>query len=259
MVPADPCRFLRLARDGECLLAAFHSAWRTTAVVAGRLVCQPPRPRVWLVRRRTGHAILRVERAEDLRQLMEDIRLHPGAAHPPGWLRREMEEEGEELSLAGSLPAAEWDNHLAAGIVQHAMPVLFLPHTAKEPLVPPGHLALEWIGIALAGEATDSPATGGSLRTARPDQAAWVRERMARLRERLRHFPADYEFFVMRTVRELLPCCRRLVGILAPSGRREAEQLNFGLRPLQPRPAWRCLGVEALGWHGYGFECPGGQ
>ena len=56
----------------------------------------------------------------------------------------------------------------------------------------------------------------------------WFKQRLARLRERLRHFPADYEFFVMQTVREMLPCCRRLAGILAPNGTPEAEQVNFG-------------------------------
>jgi hypothetical protein len=171
-----------------------------------------------------------------------------------------MKEEAKLLSIAGSLPVADWDTHLTDSIVRNAIPVLFLPHTAKMPLVPPGHLALEWIGFALAGEAADSRATPVKpyqrLDLIKPQD---VRERIARLRERLHHVPADYEFFVTRTVRELLPCCRRLVGIIAPGGTPDAEQLDLTFDLFTTVLQGVCLGVEALGWHGYGFDSPGGH
>jgi hypothetical protein len=208
----------------------------------------------------SGHTILRLDRAEDYRQLREDVRLHPERLiHPTGY-GPEMKEVSKKLSLAGSLPVTDWDNHLADGIIHSAIPVLFLPHTASEPLITPGDLALEWIGFALAGEAATSQTTPvEAYQRLDPIALPWFRERISRLRERLRHFPADYEFFVMRTVRELLPCCRRLVGITARRGTPDSEQVDLAFDLFTTALHGVALGVHALGWHGYGFDCLGGR
>lgn len=208
----------------------------------------------------SGHSILRLDRAEDRRQLREDVRLHPEwLIHPTGY-GAEMKAVSKKLSLAGSLPLADWDNHLADGIIHSAIPVLFLPHTASEPLITPGDLALEWIGFALAGEAATSQATPvDAYQRLDPITLPWFKQRISRLRERLRHFPADYEFFVMRTIRELLPCCRRLVGITARRGTPDSEQLDLTFDLFTTALQGVALGVHSLGWHGYGFDCPGGR
>jgi hypothetical protein len=92
-----------------------------------------------------------------------------------------------------------------------------------------------------------------------PITLPWFKERLTQLRVRLRHFPADYEFFVMRTVRELLPYCRRLVVITASGRTQQEQQLNLTFDLFSTALQGVALGIEALGWHGYGFECPGGQ
>lgn len=208
----------------------------------------------------TGHVILRVERPEDTLQLMKDIRLHPERlVHPVGYGSRIVEEE-KKLSLVGSLPATDWHPDLAAGVVGHALPVLFLPHAADKELIVPGDGALEWIGIALASEATGSPdrpvaaysRLGQILR-------GTMEQRLTPIRDRLRHFPSDYEWFVMHSLRELVMCCSRLVGIVAPA-RSTYEELSRVIELLFGHVLHGVrLGVEALGWHGYGFACPGGH
>ena len=254
--------FFGFARTrNEQLAATFHSALQNNCG-DGRVG--------WYANRRdpefgwcsdgTGHAILRVERPEDWTQLMEDIRLHPERLVNPEGCGKGMEAKERKLSLAGSLAASDWDQDLAAGVVGMALPVFFLPHSADKGLVLPAHRAIEWLGIALASEANGSP-----------DRPVTAYERLGQLlngkmelclsplRERLRHFPSDYEFFVKRSIRELVMCCSRLVGIVAPAGTtmekrsRMIEMLYshvlHGIR----------LGIEALGWHGYGFACPGGH
>ena len=208
----------------------------------------------------SGHTILRLDRAEDLRQLRADVRLHPEwLSHPTGY-GAEMKEVPKKLSLAGSMPAADWGNHLTDAVIHNAIPVLFLPHTESQPLTTPGHLALDWIGIALAGQAAKSQATPVEIYQ-RLDLITlpWFQERLSQLRERLHHFPADYEFFVMRTVRELLPCCRLLVAITARGRTSQEEQLDLTFDLFSTALHGVALGIEALGWHGYGFECSGGQ
>lgn len=207
----------------------------------------------------TGHAILRLERDEDRAQLKEDVRLYAERLiHPVGY-NAQMREEVKSLSIAGSLHVTDWDDYLARCVVDNCISVLFLPHHASNPLVTPGHLALEWVGIALAAEATDSSEV--PVHTAqRLDvcDSPWVRERIIGLRQRLRHMSADYEFFIMRTLRELLPCCQRLTGIIAPTGMRKSEWQNFGFDLFTHVLQGVCLSVEALGWHAYGIASPSG-
>lgn len=254
--------FFNLTEQGGCPQAAQFLSALANNYGSGRAGWYADRRDVdygW-VTDASGHTILRLDRAEDLRQLCEDARLHPELLSEPTGYGAGLEKESKKLSLAGSLPAADWDDHLADGIIHNALPVLFLPHTASQPLVTPGHLALDWIGFALAGEAVKSQATPVEIYQ-RLDVITlpWFKERITQLRERLRYFPADYEFFVMRTVRELLPCCRRLVAITANGRTQQAEQLNLTFDLFSTALHGVALGIESLGWHGYGFECPGGQ
>lgn len=254
---------LGLPESGECcpLAAKFHNAMMDNhgRGRAGWYADRRDEEFGWFTDA-SGHSILRLDRADDRRQLKEDLRLRPQwLIHPLGYGSR-MREEAKRLSIAGSLPVADWDDHVVDSIVHNAIPVLFLPHTASEPLVTPGDLALEWIGIALASEAEGSQATPAEpyqrLDLIKPP---WVKERLARLRGRLRHFPSDYEFFVTRSLRELLPCCRRLVGITAPGGTPEAGQCDLTFDLFNMVLQGVCLGVESLGWYGYGFASPGGR
>jgi hypothetical protein len=207
----------------------------------------------------TGHAILRLERSEDFQQFKEDLRLYPKRLTNPVGYNAQMREELKRLSIAGSLSLADWNDHLAQCVVDNSIPVLFLPHHASNPLVTPGHLALEWIGIALAAEAVDSSAAPViAMQRLDAFNSPWVSNRIIALRERLRHMSADYEFFIMRAVRELFPCCQRLAGILAPNGLQRQELQSFSFDVFTHVLQGVCLSVECLGWHGYGLECPGG-
>lgn len=254
--------YFGLSQSGECSLATMFSSALADNHGRGRAG--------WYAERRdtdygwvtddSGHSILRLDRAEDVRQLREDVRLHPECLIRPTGYGAEMKAVSKKLSLAGSLPVAEWDNHLADGIIHSAVPVLFLPHTASEPLITPGDLALEWIGFALAGEAATSQATPvDAYQRLDPITLPWFKERISRLRERLRHFPADYEFFVMRAVRELLPSCRRLVEITARRGTSDSVQLDLTFDLFTTALHGVTLGVQTLGWHGYGYDSPGGR
>jgi hypothetical protein len=254
--------YFGLSQSGECPLATMFSTALADNHGRGRAGWYGDRRDVdygW-VTDASGHTILRLDRAEDVRQLRDDVRLHPEWLIRPTGYGAEMKDVSKKLSLAGSLPAADWDNHLADGIIHNAMPVLFLPHTASEPLITPGVLALEWIGFALAGEAATSQAISvEAYQRLDPITLPWFKERITRLRERLRHFPADYEFFVMRTVRELLPCCRRLVGTTARKGNPDSEQLDLTFDLFTTALHGVALGIEALGWHSCGFDCPVGR
>lgn len=200
----------------------------------------------------TGHSILRLDRAEDRRQFLEDVRQRPDKLILPAGYGAAMQMAHKKLSVAGSWP--DWGAPLADGVVQNAIPLFFLPHTACAPLATLEKNAIPWIGLALAGEATqsnDNPVEASpQLYSIREP---WPMKPLSRLRERLRYFPADYEFFVMRTIREMLPSCHRLVRILAPRMMPEQEQIKFSCDLFTRVIQGVCLSVESLGWHGYGW------
>ena len=86
-----------------------------------------------------------------------------------------------------------------------------------------------------------------------------IQSRITRLRKRLVYFPVDYEFFVMNTVRELLNWCSVLVSTMAMH-RESVEVQGALLLDLYAMVLQGvCLGVEALGWHGYGFDSTCGR
>lgn len=206
----------------------------------------------------TRHSILRLDHEEDFRQLREDLKERPSCLMYPSGLGDNWKQENKKLSIAGSLPAAEWESHYADPIIKTSLPVLFLPHTASQPLETPEPLAIEWIGIALGGEANkpQSPPVEAYMHFDN-FKLPWLNERLAGLRERLRHLPMDYEFFVMRTIRELLPSCLCLVEMVAPKKTPIREHVNLGYDLFLMVVHGICMGVESLGWHGYGFETPG--
>lgn len=119
-----------LPQSGECPLAAMFSTALADNHGRGRAGWYADRRDTdygW-VTDASGHSILRLDRAEDRRQLREDVRLNPERLiHPIGY-GAEMKEVSKKLSLAGSLPAAEWDNHLADGIARIENRHLILIH-----------------------------------------------------------------------------------------------------------------------------------
>ncbi len=201
----------------------------------------------------TNHTILRLDRDQDRLRLREDMRLRPQCFIEPKGYGTAMCRERKSLSIAGSLPVSQWDQNLVFNSVENAIPLLFLPHTAAPPLVTPAEL--HWLSIGFASIAGTEPLmpVRGRQRL-QQFKEEWVNQRIARLRLRLGHFPPDYEYFVTSVVRELLPCCQRLVSLMATQCTPRENQSDLVWDLFTMALQGLCLSVEALGWHGYGFE-----
>ena len=204
----------------------------------------------------THHVILRLESEEDHARFQDDVRSGSRKLLQPTGSDLLSGVVPKRLSVAGSLPAAQLQDDLVGGILGKALPVLFLPHAAAQPLKTPDLMFLNLIALKL-----DPQNRTGSFRSATPrplPQDAWIQQCHARLRQRLIHFPGEYDFFIQRTLRELDHWVGRLVAVLAGRdlGRQEqAVALCWDLLALTFHGV--CLGVEWLGFYGYGFrtEC----
>ncbi|MEI7912957.1 MAG: hypothetical protein WCK77_25330 [Verrucomicrobiota bacterium] len=210
-----------------------------------------------LVTDRADDVILRLDRPADHERFRNDLRDHPQRLHQPTGYNDVMKRVPKLAYVAGSLGPAQWDEALVTDIVGKGMPLLFLPHTANQPLNIIGKDDLNIVSWTLAsGGMAAATASVPDL----PASACFAACE-ARLRSRLRHFPATYEFFILRSIRELGVVCAGLVAFIGQRGSTttERDSLYQDLHLMCVRAV--TLGVESLAYHGHGFDacCPRGE
>lgn len=211
-----------------------------------------------LVTDRTDDIILRLGRPADHERFRSDVRDHLEQLREPTGYNDAMMRVSKRAYIAGSLSAAQWDETVVTDIVSKGMPLLFLPHTACQPLNIIGMDDLNIISWTLAsGDMERATASVPDL----PDSPC-LAACEDRLRSRLRHFPAAYEFFILRTIRELGVVCASLVAYVGQCGAtkvNERDSLYWDLYVMCVRAV--TLGVESLAYHGHGIDtgCPRGE
>ena len=221
----------------------------STSVIAEKIVSG-------LGSRQNNYVALRLDRPVDHERFRNDL-LHDRRrlTHPMGF-NGEMVPVPKAAYVSGSLAPAQWDDALVAAVVDHGLPILFLPHGAKEALtVKEDPFEFSMIGNMFAAGCPQAP-WGGPL-PALPDTPPFTGCQAA-LRSRLRHFPAAYEFFILRTLREFGAVAACVASYVAGPRTSEDEHraLQSDLHLIGVRAV--ALGVESLVYHGYGFEagCP---
>jgi hypothetical protein len=221
----------------------------STSVIAEKIVSG-------LGSRQNNYVALRLDRPVDHERFRNDL-LHDRRrlTHPMGF-NGEMVPVPKAAYVSGSLAPAQWDDALVAAVVDHGLPILFLPHGAKEALTVKED-PFEFSMIANMFAAGCPPGPWGGPLPALPDMPPFT-DCQAALRSRLRHFPADYEFFILRTLREFGAVAARVASFVA--GPRTSEDERSALQSDLHLTGVRAvaLGVESLVYHGYGFEagCP---
>jgi hypothetical protein len=202
----------------------------------------------------SNHLIVRLDRDEDLVLFRSDLRqANPRLMKPSGY-GETLVSAPKVLSVVGSMQAAHWDEPLVAGIMDKPLPLLFLPHCADAPLATPSEFVMRKLSINLENEGRIGSLRAPGLISDSLPAIPWFSTSLARLRQRLVHIPDGYGFFIQRTLRDLTAWCRTL-AIWAT--RKESdpgctERLFQDLSSLTLHGV--LSGVEALGWHGYGYD-----
>lgn len=164
------------------------------------------------------------------------------------------------LSVAGPIAMEDFDGPLVRSILRHALPLLVLPHTV-------GEAAGEAPSIILMDMSNRIAALAGTPQFSRCPPAhrlpliPEVIWHYGRIAARAQCFPADYGFFVERTLRGLVNLCERIALMDPAKSVRDEERMSVF------RKLCACcfhavgLGIESLVWHGCGFRChdPGGM
>jgi hypothetical protein len=201
----------------------------------------------------SNHVVLRLDRDEDRLKFREDVvKGDPLLLNPYG-LGDSMVMAPKVLSVAGSVTADLWDAPLVEGIVDRALPILFLPHYANAFLKTAGELAMQKVAIDLENAMHRGLIHSPVVVPGPLPSLPWFTACHARLRQRLLHFPERYDFYIQGTLRDLIDWCRRLSHwLLKPDS--AANERNVLYSNLARATFYAVFhGVEGLGWHGYGF------
>ncbi len=199
-------------------------------------------------------AILRLDRPEDHAAFRADVLTRPKRLLLPEGPGKHLHPANKTLAVSGSLPEAEWDSELACGLVTLGLPMFFLPHFGRKPLVGAEALQLKAMTSALGTFGfRQQGGPGQIIAEARLPDDPWVGHYEDQLRLRLYRLPGDYEFSVLRAGRELAPVCVRIVQQFAASGtpNPELHKIYVDLHSMALRGI--VIGVAGLAYHGLGI------
>ena len=169
----------------------------------------------------TMHLPLRLEDDMDRAAFRADVRCRAARIVNPEGYGESITLERKVLSVAGSVRADDWDEEFVSGVIDMALPVLFLPHAQEAQLKVANIKELELMAICMEQETT--------IASHRPVEVMdtmllddWSNTCIARLRHRLLEFPPDYDFFIHATIRQLCEWCHRIAWMVTMDGAGQA-------------------------------------
>lgn len=200
--------------------------------------------------------ILRLNEGPDRAAFRHDVLQNPERLLTPTGIGRNLEKVIKTAPVSGSLTVELWDEELVTGIIKLGLPVLFLPHHAREPMVVGNPHALE--ALPQLWRASDGGPVRTSLATPPID---WFDAHAMDIRRRLRHLPGQgsYEFAILQVLHQIVGVCHQIACHAGSNPAAKPEDVIALSWDLHAR-AFRgvTLGVAALAWHCLGFD-PGAR
>lgn len=206
-------------------------------------------------------AVLHFDRKEDYDRFREDVFDRGRDLLNPIGYDDKLNVVRKTIYINGSIRPSDWDEALTAGIINAGLPVLFLPHSAAVDFkLPKGSWSnLGRIAYMLATEGLKGyPIPDSRQRSSYPDDKGF-NQCMDSLRQRLRFFPADYEYIILSLVREVRLVCLLFAIYLAQDGT-PAKRIE----PLARDLHLMCVvgityGIRCLGYHAFGMDVGGSR
>lgn len=155
-------------------------------------------------------------------------------------------------SVSGSLNEALWDENLIKAIISMGLPIIFLPHTAADPLNFRNIPALQCLESSLANGQDNWVNTSLSV-TPTACHEAYVKDIRRRLH--LMSDPGTYEFAILQVLHQLRDVCYAIARYACKCQNLKGDQLLalwFDLNAYTLRGI--ATGIAAFAWHGLGFD-----
>lgn len=241
----------------ERLKKRFHDAQATGCGMGD----SGPYTRMWndgmgWVTNTSGQILLRFDQPADRESFRNDLLDHPERLLHPQGVNQSMYLSKKHIAVSGSIPPVEWDDELVNGVMKLGLPIFFLPHAVKEPLVVSDrpNFALLTVGFR------NAPVHAGGQVVAPihlpANEYCWRYQKI--LRQRLHLLPGGYELSVLRIIHELEDVCYRIARHSAAPGSSGEEIMTIfvTLHALTFRGI--VLSIASLAYHCLGFDpgCP---
>lgn len=204
----------------------------------------------------SGQILLRFDQPADREAFRNDLLNHPERLLHPQGVNPSMGLSKKHIAVSGSMPSDDWDDNLVNGVMKLGLPIFFLPHVVKEPLMVSEPLKLALLTVGFRNSAVHA---GGQIIA--PIQLP-NNERCQRyeklLRQRLHLLPGGYELSVLRIIHELEDVCYRIAQHSAAPASSGDEIITIftTLHALTFRGI--VLSIASLAYHCLGFDpgCP---
>ena len=218
---------------------------------AGRYAMRYDAALGWIGGGNDNHIHLRLEQDADHKMFRHDLRKGADRLMKPKGVNAVMAITDKLITLTGSFDASRWDAGLVGDMLDAQLPALFIPHAAGGTAYVSDIRLFKAVAMVFKGHYH-----AGKLRPVyprfMPKDDAYVAGCVQLLRARLAHCPANYDFFLMLTVREVELFCLRLCSMLLEFGgpADEIALLHGDLTRATIRAI--TLGVESMAYHGVG-------
>jgi hypothetical protein len=153
--------------------------------------------------------------------------------------------------FSGSIDAASWSWELLHEVLNHELPVLFLPHAASSNSPLQGRLGALHTSGCLQHEA---PRDVQTVNLPPWQESPWLRRIESEMMYRTQALPLDYQFFLHRTIRQLVPVCSSIAARTGEDGI-SVNVATLMASDLLQMTAWAIVaGAINLSWHGWGSD-----
>ncbi|MGL5016823.1 MAG: hypothetical protein ACRDBP_01710, partial [Luteolibacter sp.] len=200
--------------------------------------------------------LLRFDQPADREGFRSDLLDHPERLLHPLGVNPSMSLSKKHVAVSGSMPPVEWDDSLVWGVMRLGLPIFFLPHVVKEPLMVSGRPEFALLTIHFR----NSPVHFGQPVVAPIHLPAyeycWRYQKI--LRQRLHLLPGGYELSVLRIIHELEDVCYRIAHHSATPGSSGEEIMTIFMTLHTLTFRGIVLSIASMAYHCLGFDpgCP---
>lgn len=200
----------------------------------------------------TGNIVLLLHRDEDWAMFREHVANEPTRLSSPQGFSKELELVTKVATVSGTLVPRELDDRTLESILEEGLPILVLPHSASAELAavrssPLSNLTARFLKIT---RAVQTPRRLVPVKL--PIRGVPMVEYEGILLSLCHHLPANYGFYLLRTLRELHLVCDPIAIMAAGKGSPLTRAISVDLRHLTVRGI--VTGVASLAYHGWCFD-----
>ena len=211
-------------------------------------------PSLGLITGPSHDVVLQLNSAADYELFRKDVHSRPERLVRPVGRDDRLRPVVKTAAVYGSIASKCWDRELVTDILAYELPVLFLPHAARR-----SSPIQNMLGPLLTGASFISPWEHQTRQIApmislpQWTDRLWLKHLESMLQSRSHFLPPGYQFFLLRTIRELIPICIKIAAQVPE------EQLPVKVATLLASDLLQMTirsvvaGVECLTWHCWGL------